>query len=123
MNPGALARGTIDEFNLLRRVQVGLVEVEPTNPGFKCKLSMLHIKSAKPAAEVFRVKELNQKRHRVGELAHLATELAAGITPGQFELISPVQAVEAVCASRQVSPAVREAVLDYVREAEASLGT
>lgn len=122
LNLGALARGTIDEFNIQRDVKIGSIKLAHDGNGWKCDISAIKLKSPKPAADVFYIKEIEQKKHRVAELEQLAEMLKIGNIADEFSLVNPDQALEVVLKSRQVSSPVEKKVREFVNAARQELG-
>lgn len=152
MNLGSLARGSIDEYNLKRKVLVGYIEVEKANhtcsacggigitegpttecptcrgagnlvdqPEFEVSLEEIELKSAKPAKDIFYVKEFQRKKQRVEELDRLAEMLSAGTIANEFRIINPVEALEVVLRANKVKKPVERMVRDVVDEARREL--
>jgi DNA repair exonuclease SbcCD nuclease subunit len=122
MNNGALARGTIDEFNLRRKVKLGLLQIGKANYQFTCKSSAIELQSARPADEIFYVKELTKKKARNAELEGLAEMLKQGAITDEFKLVDPDQALEVVLKSQVVRPEVEKRVREHVMAAREELG-
>lgn len=56
-NPGALARGSLEEYNISRPVQVGELVLSYDGDSVQCSISSIPLKSAKPAEEIFMIDE------------------------------------------------------------------
>lgn len=123
VNLGSLARGSIDEFNLKRKVKVGLATIMAQAPGGAVQVSVeeIELKSAKPADEVFYVEELTRKKKRVQELDRLAEMLNAGTIADEFRIINAEEALEVVLKSKHVRSSVEKLVRDKVNSAKAEL--
>lgn len=130
MNLGSLARGSLDEYNLKRKVLVGYIEVEKElaaieiatqAPEYRVTLEEIELKSAKPAKDIFYVKEFQRKKQRVEELDRLAEMLSAGTIADEFRIINPAEALEVVLRANKVKKPVERLVRNVVDEARREL--
>jgi hypothetical protein len=123
VNYGALSRGSIDEYNLHRPVQVAEIRVtEVTKGHYRCAIRPIILKCAKPSSEVFYVKELEKKRIKQAEMVFLADTLKADNLREVFRLVNPDEAIAMVLRNQQVAPEVAELVKKYVDQAKQELG-
>jgi len=121
VNYGNLTRGSIQEYNLLRDVKVGLVTVSKVDGRVTCKLRSIKLQSAKPASEVFYTEELKREKLKSEEITQFVEHLKAGVQD-EFRVLDPIETLRVVNQAQQVSPEVEARVTHYVETARNELG-
>jgi len=122
LNFGSLARGSIDEYNLKRKVKIGYLEIiSKPDCTYHAAVEEIVLKSAKPANDVFYVEEFKRKKQRSEDLDRLAEMLSAGTLADEFRIINPDEALEVLLRAKHVRPEVEKLVRDNVKQARVEL--
>lgn len=120
-NFGSLARGSIDEYNIKRKVKVGYLEVTKNGDDHHVKLEEIDLKCMKPAEDIFYVEEFSRKKKRTEELDKLASMLNAGTLADEFRIINAEESLEIVLRAKKVRPGVEKVVREHVKLAKVEL--
>lgn len=118
-NRGALTRGSIDEYNLRRTVQVTIITV---NADRTVEAEAIPLKSAKDSDEVFYVSELKQQRKHDAHIAFLTEMLSEQSLLDTFSVVSPDAALQMLTKTRGTSRSVISRVEGYLKMARQRLG-
>lgn len=123
VNFGAISRGSIDEYNLTRPVQIAEILITPKSAGkFELFINPIVLKCAKPAADVFYVQELQKKRVKQADLVFLSEMLKAENLREVFKLVNPDDAINFIMQNQHVEGPVELKVRDYLAKAKEELG-
>jgi len=114
VQPGALARGALDESNLDREVKVVILGQDEKGEAWFKKIPL---KSARPAAEIFKIEEVQQAKARSAQMEEFVNMIQTEIK--DTGMLSFPDSIRAFCDKNKISVAVQDLALDYVQKAEA----
>jgi len=118
LNYGAISRGSIDEYNLSRRVKVALVTIGLIETGkYLVDLQPLHLESALPAEEVFFLEEMRSEHKKRAAIVHTDFKLTAENIRETFSIISPDEAVSLALKTTNAPKRVADRVHGYIDRA------
>jgi len=113
VQPGALARGALDEYNLDREVKVVIIGEDGDRICFK----KIPLKSAKPAEEIFKVEEVKRSKARSAQMEEFVSMIKDEISSSG--MLSFQDSIRAFCDKNKISREVQDSALEYVTTAEA----